>query len=417
MANGTSGGTLLGELVRAGEGQQAAEPVNDFIWMSKDVSNSYLVTGVGADVVINAGMPKGGARHRAAFAAASGNPIEYLVLTQGHFDHFGGLPAFAGSGAKVIAHADLPNVRAYWRRLGPFYTRRANQLWQNVLAMGERPLNFQDQFDVRPDILVTDGDAIEAGGRRFEFRAAPGGETFDSIVVWMPEEKIAFTGNLFGPIFLNHPNLNTLRGDLPRNALRFVEAVDMVASLGANLLITGHGEPIRGAERIRADLKRLRDAVLYVHDKTVEGMNAGRDVHSLMREIVVPDDMRIGEGHGMVSVNVRSIWEQYAGFFHYASTTELYGVPRESIAPDLVELAGGPAPLVDRARAHADRGEALAALHLIDIVRAAAPAYKPANEVEIRALEQILEEGKGENFSVTMWLKAQIARARKALEE
>lgn len=411
-----SGGTQLGELVRAGESGETAERIHDFVWVSRDVSNSYLVTGDDANVVINAGMPASGPRHRAAFGAASENPISHILVTQAHFDHFGGLAGFADAGAKLVAHRNFPEVRAYWKRLGPFYTRRSNHLWKDVLPMGERPLNFQDQFDIRPDILANDGDTLTVGGRNFVIRATPGGETLDSIVVWMPDEKVVFTGNAFGPIFLNHPNLNTLRGDLPRNALRFVEAVQLVQSLGAELLVTGHGEPIRGRERIHADLQKLMDAVLYVHDRTVEGMNAGKDVHTLMREIAVPDELRIGKGHGKVAINVRSIWEQYSGFFHYESTTELYGVPRSAVAPDLVALAGGPEPLVSRARAYIDQEDPLEALHLLDIVRAAAPECKPAREAEIAALQQLLERGNGENFSETMWLKAKMAEASKVFQ-
>ena len=33
---------------------------------------------------------------------------------------------------------------------------------------------------------------------------------------------LALVGNLFGPIFGNQPNLNTVRGDKPRSALRFI---------------------------------------------------------------------------------------------------------------------------------------------------------------------------------------------------
>ena len=35
-------------------------------------------------------------------------------------------------------------------------------------------------------------------------------------------------------------------------------------------------------------LQRLRAAVMYVHDYTVDGMNAGTDVHTLMREVALP---------------------------------------------------------------------------------------------------------------------------------
>jgi glyoxylase-like metal-dependent hydrolase (beta-lactamase superfamily II) len=410
---------LLASLVRAGNDQTEAEPINDFIWMSKDVSNSFLVKTKAGSVVINAGMPQSGIRHLAAYRQASSSPITHLILTQGHFDHFGGLGAFKEAGARVLAHKKLSDVRAYWRRLGPFYTRRSNALWASVLAMGARPMDWQDRFyperDV--DIFVGDSYAFEEGERRFELIATPGGETFDSIVVWLSKEAVVFTGNLCGPIFLNHPNLNTLRGDLPRDVLRFVNDVRKVQALGAELLITGHGDPIRGAEQIRTDFQKLIDAVLFVHDRTVEGMNAGKSVHQLMEEIKPPPELRIGEGHGNIAINVRSIWEQYAGFFHFHSPTELFEAPASCISADIVELAGGAGNLLARARRHLENGRPLEALHLLDVVQGCGPAHREAADVSIAALEALIEREGTENFSVTMFLKSRIATARKILED
>jgi alkyl sulfatase BDS1-like metallo-beta-lactamase superfamily hydrolase len=78
-----------------------------------------------------------------------------------------------------------------------------------------------------------------------------------------------------------------------------------------------------------------------VNEATIAGMNAGKDVHTLMREIRLPPELKIGEFHGKVAWDVRAIWEEYSSWFHYDSTTSLYGVPRSSIDADLAELAGG----------------------------------------------------------------------------
>ena len=40
----------------------------------------------------------------------------------------------------------------------------------------------------------------------------------------------------------------------------------------------------------------------WVHDRTVDGMNAGTDVHTLMREVRVPDHLDVGEGYGQTEV-------------------------------------------------------------------------------------------------------------------
>ena len=123
-----------------------------------------------------------------------------------------------------------------------------------------------------------------------------------------------------------------------------------------------------GKETIAAELTALRDAILYVHDETVKGMNAGVDVHTLMAEIQLPPELEVGQGYGKVSWSVRAIWENYAGWFKHESTTELYADPLSAIHDDLIELAGGPEALVERAQQKLDEKKPVEALHLLDIV-------------------------------------------------
>jgi len=132
-------------------------------------------------------------------------------------------------------------------------------------------------------------------------------------------------------------------------------------------MVTGHFATIDGAERIRAELTRLRDAIQYIHDQTVAGMNAGKDVRTLMREITLPPEYEVGQGYGKVAWDVRAIWENYSGWFHHRSTTELYPVAFDEVAADVVELAGADA-LVQRAREHLARGRPLHAIHLAELV-------------------------------------------------
>ena len=115
-------------------------------------------------------------------------------------------------------------------------------------------------------------------------------------------------------------------------------------------------QPIEGEALIQSEIERIRDATLWVHDETVAGMNAGKDLATLQREIVLPPTLEVGEGYGMVRWSVQAIWEHYAGWFHHESTTELYAVPRRAVHGDLVELAGGAAAIVDRARAKLELG-------------------------------------------------------------
>ena len=138
-----------------------------------------------------------------------------------------------------------------------------------------------------------------------------------------------------------------------------------------------------------------------VHDRTVEGMNAGVGVHTLMREVRAPDHVDVGEGYGKTSWNVRAIWENYAGWFHHRSTTELYGVPATAVAPDLIGAAGADT-LAAAARSRLDAGEAVAALHLTDIVLAAEPGHGVARAVAADATRALRKAS--ENFWESSWL-------------
>ena len=182
------------------------------------------------------------------------------------------------------------------------------------------------------------------------------GETIDSLIVWLPERRTALVSNLFGPLFPHFPNLNTLRGDRYRFVEPYLESVSKVRALRPEVLVTGRHEPIVGAELIDASLERLSGAVDYVHQRALEGFNAGTDVWTLMREIELPADLRVGQGYGTVPWAVRTLWESYVGWFKLESTTELYPDSARAAISDLV-TALGPEAALDRAEAALERGD------------------------------------------------------------
>jgi len=398
----------LADLVRAGDQQKEAEPITEFVFMAKDISNAYLVTTSAGDVMVNTGFMDNVERTKGLLAPKRTGPLRYIILTQAHPDHYGGVPAFREAETRIIAERRFVDTWRYFHELGPYIARRSAKLWASTM---KRAANAPRPPEVVPDIAVDRRYEFELGGRRFEVISTPGGESLDSLTVWMPKERIAFTGNLFGPVFLAIPNLVTVRGDKPRLVQRYLRSLDTVRRLGAQLLITGHGEPIRGVEVIRAALDKMHAAVSYINEAVIAGMNAGKDVHTLMREIKLPPELAIGEGHGKVSWAVRSIWEEYSGWFHYDSTTSLYGVPRSSIDADLVELAGGAGALAARARQRLSEGRPLEALHLLDVALGAERTNAEALAVKREALEALLREAGGANLSEVMWLKSEIAAA------
>jgi alkyl sulfatase BDS1-like metallo-beta-lactamase superfamily hydrolase len=398
----------LEALIKQGEADQGAVDVGDGIFMSKNIANSYLITTAEGDVLINTGTDFEAPAIKERFARVSNAPLRMITFTQGHPDHVGGWDLFNTAGVETIAQANHRDVREYWRGLHPFYSRRIMALWGAFMDVDALAMKLPPE-----PVLTTafiDSHAFEIGGRRFELYSTPGGETTDALVVWMPEHRTVFIGNLMGPFFGHVPNLYTLRGDKIRSAMAFIRSVDRVIALEPETLINGH-DVFRGADQIRETLTKVRDATAYLRDRTIDGMNAGRDLWALMREVTLPPELALPQVHGKVPWIVRAIWEEHVGWFRYESTTELYDTPPTAVWQDIVELAGGTTALTERADTHLGQGHPLQALHLVDIALAHAPDDPAALRVKRLALESLLEHSGRENFSEVQWLEQAIKAA------
>ncbi len=386
--------------------------VGDGVWLSPGLSNSYLITTSDGRVVVNSGMGFEGPLHRRTYDAVDDSPIRTVILTQGHYDHVGGLPVLVDEGTDLIAQANHRVWRDDNRRLEAFRSRNSAFAWIDaILAAMEhtRALGVEAASSELPEptVLVDERLELTVGDRELVLIATPGGETFDSLVIWLPATRTLLSGNLTGPLFGHVPNLVTIRGDRYRDALTYIDSLEIVKELRPERLLTGHFDPIEGADRIAEEVEAMQEAMQWVHDRTVDGMNAGEDVWTLMRTVTVPDHLDVGEGYGTTPWNVRAIWENYAGWFHHRSTTELYGVAPLAVASDLVAAAGAD-PLVAAAQAHLDDGRPVEALQLTDVVLSVERRHAGAKAVALAAHEALLEASV--NFWERAWLRRSIEK-------
>ncbi|BCZ20515.1 alkyl sulfatase dimerization domain-containing protein [Mycobacterium senriense] len=393
-----------------------AVPLGDDIWMSPGVSNSYAVGTDDGRVIVNGGLVFEGPLHRKAFADVAG-PTRAIIVTQGHADHWGGVNSLRDAGTEETQVVMHRNYR-YWRddntllmgyrvpKTSFAFQKFSDAVLEHFKTIDPATIDFSfpeptTTFDQRMSLTV--------GGRTFELAWTPGGETTDALVVWLPEDRILFTGNLFGPLFGHVPNLMTIRGDRYRDPILYIESLNTVLEYGPRRLITGHFDPIEGADRIAEEVTAMRDGMQAVHDRTAELMNSGADLHTAMREVKMPEHLDIGEGYGKTSWNVRAIWEMYTGWFRHRSTTELYDVAPDSVAADVVSAAGADA-LLDAARANLAVGRAVQAIHLTDLILAAQPLHAGARATAADAHEVLLAGT--ENFWEKAWLIKSINELR-----
>lgn len=393
--------------------------INDFIVLSEGNSNVYLIETPAGNILINSGMGFEAPVHASNLAQHAQAPIRYLILTQGHVDHVGGVQYFRDRhvGLECIAQAGNAEHQAYDARLQAFRSSRSafcfqaqfTEVFKQYAQAGYTDINPQDR--PTPDITFEQRHSFSLGGLEIELIAAAGAETNDSLIVWLPQHRIVLTGNLFGCPFGHFPNLVTIRGDRYRDALTCADAAQTVLDLDAELLLYGHHGPVEGAGIIRSEVTAYRDAIHYVHDAVVNGMNAGKSLPTLQQEITLPASCEVGQGYGKLNWSIRAIWENYAGWFKHESTTELYSIPPNAIYKDIIELAGADA-LVERASVKAQGGHREEALHLLDIVLGAEPSHRAATELAIAVHTELLAAARTfcttGNFWLEGWLENRI---------
>jgi alkyl sulfatase BDS1-like metallo-beta-lactamase superfamily hydrolase len=397
-----------------GRDQTEAIRINEAIFQATGFGNTTMVATPAGNVIIDTSLTVNASRHKRLLQAEDDGPVKYIILTHAHGDHIGGVNAWREEDTEIIAQDEHYEFVNYQNRLkGLFSQRNAAQFPSlNVVQLSELEIaegveNFG--AEIVPTIMFEEEYNFELGGVEFNVLHTPG-ETYDHLSVWVPKYRAAFVGDNF---YTSFPNMYTLRGTKPRWALDYVDSINRILALEPEILIPSHGDAIIGEQQIQRELTRYRDAILYVHDKTVLGMNQGKDVHTLMAEITLPSDLDIGEGYGRISWSVRGIYESYMGWFD-GNPTSMFSTPVDEAYPQLVELAGGAEAVAMLAEAQIESGDFELALHSVDIALRAEPKSMRALQARLAAFNALLAAS--DNSNEIGWLSFGVRESQAALD-
>ena len=394
------------ELMRVGD---KVIKINEAISMVQGFGNTFMITTSEGNVIIDTSSVFHARKHHQLLTAENKSPVKYIILTHGHGDHTGGVPLWKETGTQIIAQKHHVDFMNYQTRLAGFYAKRnAAQFALNI----PEPTRWAGNYAARiePTILFDDKYEFTLGGVKFEIYSAPS-ETYDHLMVWVPKYKALFSGDVYYESF---PNIYTLRGTQPRWALDYVNSLNKVMAFNPEIVIPSHGMPIRGNAEVTRRLTQYRDAIQYVHDEVVKGMNAGKDVYTLMREIKLPANLDVGESYGKLIWSIRGIYDGYVGWFDMDPVT-MYDTSAASVYPDVVKLAGGPDAIARLAHQRIEAGDAVAALHLTDIALAADSNNRSSLEARLKALEIL--QARCKNTNERGWLDYSLRVTKASLGE
>lgn len=382
--------------------------VTDNIYRYENSCNSYLVLTNDGNVIIDPGGADSPGNWLERINGRT--PIRAILLTHGHQDHTSGISLWASNkNIPVIANRRILDFINYQNMLSKFTAiRTAKQ--RGIPIPAESPPNVERKLEINK--LFDNEYTRKIGGLTFKMIYV-GGETPDNSLIWIQELKALFIADNF---YTSFPNLYTLRGTMPRWALEYINSLEIAIKLNPEILLPGHGEPIIGNSHVITLLKNYRDAIRYVHDATVEGMNDGKDLFTLLKEITLPEKFSatIDEYYGKASWSVRGIYEGYIGWFD-ENPASMYNEPISVIYNDIVKLTKGTEAINEMSKDLLMKNELIKVLRLTEIVLFNDPLNKTAAQLRYNAL-QILKS-QTQNYIEYNWLNYSINQCRQILQQ
>ena len=212
------------------------------------VPNVGIVIGTDAVLVVDSGMgiENGQRVLRKALELAGSKPLLFTT-THFHPEHAFGTQAFKGHATILTNTTQADELREkgvtclnMFRGLGP----GANKALEGVEL-------------VMPDETYQGEKTIDLGGKQVVLRELTGGHTRGDQIVFLPHERVLFTGDLVEnhsfPIFI----------DQDASINRWIEELAFMTHLSPATVVPGHGEPgkIKLVQEVQDHLIFVREAV------------------------------------------------------------------------------------------------------------------------------------------------------------
>ena len=166
----------------------------------------------------------------------------------------------------------------------------------------------------------------------------------------------------------------------------------------------------KGRQEIYELLTDYRDAIAFVHDSVVRGMNAGLGPDQLAESIKLPrrlqDHPYLKQTYGTIAASVRAIYHGYVGWFD-GDAANLRPIPATDQARWIVDAFGGKDQTIQKIEEASRDGDTAKALWLAHTLSLAHPKFKKARIQKAELIERAASSN--ENPLMRNWMLTEAA--------
>jgi cyclase len=224
--------------------QSVAPGVWAVIGEAGDANAGFILTRDGVVVIDSQINPRAAEAMLRAIRKLTAQPILYLINTHAHGDH---------TFANYVIHP-VKGIIAHERAKVALATRGAQMLKEYAKVVGAK--NAEGAKVTLPTITFTDQMTLPVGDRIIVLRYLGIGHTVGDMIVWLPNERVLFAGDLV--------SVNRLPWLGEGETREWLKTLARLEALPYDRVVPGHG-PVgdrRSVERFERYLSAVRRAVV-----------------------------------------------------------------------------------------------------------------------------------------------------------
>jgi glyoxylase-like metal-dependent hydrolase (beta-lactamase superfamily II) len=201
-------------------------------------------------------------------------PLTTVFVTHAHWDHVGGHSYFRGLTSQPKFYGRGNYQEEFEKEFN------APEIFAKQF-FGDR-FSAADVRSYKPDIKIDNRTDLNIGGSMFELIPARGGETHDAMLIYLPDEKVMFMGDVIMP-YLGAPFAE--EGDLQG----LLDAIDEVVSRNPEHLLHGH-EPLTWVFSSPKILSYLKTDLAWLRDQVLVAIRRGDERAAIHESNLIPPD-------------------------------------------------------------------------------------------------------------------------------